>query len=1178
MDNGAADYDLHDAAREVLRHIKFQKTTPVYLQEHQGGYGDLCGWLEEFPNTVVSFDYWYLAHLESVVDDNTLVATLLYAKAVGLLQFCKRVPLEHIVIQSGAYSPRDDATPRKPNEFLLAANLLQRLTGTPAAVYIEQTAINAARVYRLNDELMDNIRRSPDTSQHQRCTRENLRRNIDAHILSLNLVAAAPAPRADHDQEGSGRRSSLALPADNAGGQPGAGVQGLVVPSIAPRSHSASRSPRHRSPRDADGSGGRRARSPTKRDKKPSPKATDKTNARKPKSIKSRSSSEEDSGTKTKAAKTKQRPEDPDRAKKGPKTPPEKRSRSRSRSSRRRSRSRSRSPTRPSSSGRSHHLSYRTESASRRSDSDRRRDSYRSGSGPREDRHHDDQRKRRDGSRESERQRLERLRDEDRRKRRDQRRDKSPLRDVPSTSRDAYKRHDKDEKQRSSRSSTKTPPPAVQSQVFVVPNPPKARAPIRAPSQETQESRASSRTSTSSQRTYTNRLRDRVMIPKAVATADNAGAPYKVIQRKQRPSADNAETEAPLRRNTGEGLLKSQPLPPLGIIRPTADEIEQHVEGFFSPDIDADSQLRGFYTRDFASNPVDPPQPDTFSVPPDGPWTPSQKCSCGEDVPPGFHLTIEKANYIPIRRWRAHPAFKGPGRDEKLNAVANMKIYSLEHMILVNWVACLKSNKDDRAVHIIEFLYRVLQTYDEDEILALLLEFQPLMVIEATEEDKGSRSMWPAHKDFKPAVERWTSCCPHAFRYIFDRLSGPITWAPQWLQSDGVPEDCQRSVRNGMIAEAETVFNELRHVLYRQYGLRHIQAVLNFQEFCWKRFDNDPKRETHRNGVCVNVHTIVFAEDRVIAAFGTNLKDSVRMIPVPDGNRKEIRDAVLKYFPGPQVRRVVFWFGQSSIAEHDYDDYDRVILDLSHIYATYLGYLEQVVVLPPYVRINSTTWACLALHLHMEREDLLRFARVALYPVDLQYYERDQRLGTDAEWPSTFGITEDGRYRTRTIAGRKRFLEDHHDLDLWKPSTKPTKKATTSAVPPAIDYSDVDREENADRAASPTRPITSANTAATTKASAGPPAPPTMRDGRTTQPTASTIVPTNFGASTSAAVPNLEPINTAFSAFLQRQTEDFQALQRALFEQLANQQAAASTSQPADPKSRHKDQKSGHRK
>ncbi|KAH7693187.1 hypothetical protein AAVH_39783 [Aphelenchoides avenae] len=164
---------------------------------------------------------------------------------------------------------------------------------------------------------------------------------------------------------------------------------------------------------------------------------------------------------------------------------------------------------------------------------------------------------------------------------------------------------------------------------------------------------------------------------------------------------------------------------------------------------------------------------------------------------------------------------------------------------------------------------------------------------------------------------------------------------------------------------------------------------------------------------------------------------------------------------------------------------------------------------------------------------------------------------SDSAQPSpgspAFGTSKDGRYRKpAAISGRKRFLTEQHALDLWKPTTKPA----TSAQPPALDYSTITQADAADNAASVLQPTTSANIAATSRASTGPlPADNAARATQHREPWT-----------------RADPHGHRQRLFLQRQAEDFQAFQRTLFDQLANQQAVASTSQPKDQKSHHKDQ------
>lgn len=136
-DKGAFHIDAHEEARKALREqAKFVSSHPIHLQGFTGIYEDLCGWLEQFPNTVIAFDYLLLdnfVEIEDALKDNPTDRH--YAPVIGLLEFCKWEPLKNFAIQSAPYSLNGKRLERKPGHLLAAAALLQRVTGTPAEVY-----------------------------------------------------------------------------------------------------------------------------------------------------------------------------------------------------------------------------------------------------------------------------------------------------------------------------------------------------------------------------------------------------------------------------------------------------------------------------------------------------------------------------------------------------------------------------------------------------------------------------------------------------------------------------------------------------------------------------------------------------------------------------------------------------------------------------------------------------------------------------------------------------------------------------------------------------------------------------------------------------------------------------------------------------------------------------------
>ena len=465
---------------------------------------------------------------------------------------------------------------------------------------------------------------------------------------------------------------------------------------------------------------------------------------------------------------------------------------------------------------------------------------------------------------------------------------------------------------------------------------PQGRPPIKAPSppaqSESRTSSASSRTS-GTKRTHESRLQGRVTASKAGAPAYSADAPAQDLAREQRHPTYSVGALQPLRRTTGDDLLKARALPPRYLLRPSEEELERYVANCFADEIlDQRLQLRTVHVEELSSTLIDPPQTEHFAVPPEQSWNPCSRCEEDEDTNT-FHMTVDQANYIPVKRWQTNPDLQDPEMIETLRALGEMRIYSFGHMILVTWAVHLYF-PDQRIRAIVTFLYRLLQTHDwERRIPELLHEFQPQMI------DEDTTAEWPTNKNLKCAADRWVSCCRRAFKYLFDHLTGPIEFHPRWLQSDNVPVEPRREVRDHLLGQAELIVSNLRHLIYRQYGLQHFLATLERKTYVWKRLEKVKKRETTRNGLCLNHHTLVFAEKPVYDTFRARLRTNVFMVSVPEGDREYLRRSILNYFPGPDTRRVVFWIGRNYIVNGNRDDYDELIQDLCNAYSTHCGYV-----------------------------------------------------------------------------------------------------------------------------------------------------------------------------------------------------------------------------------------------
>lgn len=301
-DTGAGNIAVHEEACKVLRELNFDKGYPIHLQTFVATYDDLCSWLDEFPNTVIAFDYRFIDNIVSIAgqlkDNPNHALSEHYAPIMGLLEFLRRVPLENIVVRSGTYEPTTKRILQQPGDVTAAVALRERTTGNAQEVLLERSAVNSARVYKLTPELFDYAVRTEDRRPTPRSTIQTLRRAVCTEMLRLGLAPPPPpppaqvaaAPWADPvDQENTGHRSTDP-PAYSDGGQSGGEAQVLL--SIPPQSKSASGSPGGRvkdNPADERKTIDATGRRPRSREKKPAVKAK-KTETPK-KEVKRRSSS-----------------------------------------------------------------------------------------------------------------------------------------------------------------------------------------------------------------------------------------------------------------------------------------------------------------------------------------------------------------------------------------------------------------------------------------------------------------------------------------------------------------------------------------------------------------------------------------------------------------------------------------------------------------------------------------------------------------------------------------------------------------------------------------------------------------------------------------------------------------------------------------------------------------------
>ncbi|KAH7680064.1 hypothetical protein AAVH_41565 [Aphelenchoides avenae] len=231
-----------------------------------------------------------------------------------------------------------------------------------------------------------------------------------------------------------------------------------------------------------------------------------------------------------------------------------------------------------------------------------------------------------------------------------------------------------------------------------------------------------------------------------------------------------------------------------------------------------------------------------------------------------------------------------------------------------------------------------------------------------------------------------------------------------------------------MVNRAQEHFDRLRHQLYLQYGLRHIEA--GGKKFSWTRFDDlDEKRIPIQPGTVLEEPTVCFVDETVNVTFGRSLRETVLMIVLPEGRTDEIIKFVRQYYPAGTVERVAFWFGRRYIMDRR-EFYRDLVADMCHHFATHFGRLEQYVVLPPYMLDYDPTWTMGPLAVFAQRKDVAPHARVVLDELDLHLW-LGNAVGVERPLPDSIDAT--GRLLTpQAIMERKCTLTVDHDLDLWR--------------------------------------------------------------------------------------------------------------------------------------------------
>ncbi|KAH7710608.1 Integrase core domain containing protein [Aphelenchoides avenae] len=485
----------------------------------------------------------------------------------------------------------------------------------------------------------------------------------------------------------------------------------------------------------------------------------------------------------------------------------------------------------------------------------------------------------------------------------------------------------------------------------------------------------------------------------------------------------------------GKALLRSKPiamdLPPY----PSLAEIERRVRQFFAPLPEGTPPvLEPIDESTLYSSPAEQAQKLSFVVnrsslaPIPTTWDPLVLCN-GDGEQDCFHRCLRRLRIIQSSRWITGHLKRDAQLNADMQALLERFVPSFGHMILLSY-AVRMFNKNSNVYAYVDFLTRMLDCTDFDEDLPkLLAERQPYLAV------GGTRDPWPTPQDLRTAAKRWLGYCQHAYKDIFTRLSGPIIWSPEWMLSKDLPSDARKAF-DKMATTAAAQLDIVRQMVYRQYGLKHVQAIRSDTAYEWLPLDNFSDRDLmDENGLLAQNKTICFVDKYSDHDFGAALHPRTRFHLVSETDCAKMLDHIMDLYPSHEVDRIIWWFGTEYMVDYGQDDYGTVVAFLSHHFAAYFGYPEQIVIAPPYAHSRCDTWSKNVLGLLAQKEVLLPHARLIIAPHDLQVWRRDYFPTATAEadetWPSIH-LTEDGLLKDPHIAELRKYqLRKYHGLDLW---------------------------------------------------------------------------------------------------------------------------------------------------
>ncbi|KAH7695152.1 hypothetical protein AAVH_37793, partial [Aphelenchoides avenae] len=180
-------------------------------------------------------------------------------------------------------------------------------------------------------------------------------------------------------------------------------------------------------------------------------------------------------------------------------------------------------------------------------------------------------------------------------------------------------------------------------------------------------------------------------------------------------------------------------------------------------------------------------------------------------------------------------------------------------------------------------------------------------------------------------------------------------------------------------------------------------------------------RRINRDDSPLKNETVCFCDESTFLYFVRLLRPEVLMIPIPVPSFEDALQSVSDLHPTKDVSRVVFWFSDSHATP--LSTAVRLAVELSRHYATRYPTVMQFVVATPSIGSRQDVWTCGLFKLLVQMQVTLAHARLIMRP-------RGSRSVTHAD-----------------VVALKRYLRDHHHLNLWSCYDADVPRAVAASYP-----------------------------------------------------------------------------------------------------------------------------------